>query len=489
MKSNIGRKSGARAALRPLSCIIDSSDFCRNHSRMADRGTRKSGTGAEPLERALEIVVGEPPAAPLPAALPPEMFTGPGLIALADLLPVMTAYVDRSETFRFVNKPYADWLEMPRKDILGKTMRERVGEEVYAARKALIDAAMAGERKFFAATFDHPTRGTLALQVDYVPWVARGSSEPNGICLVLADMTEPRATERALRESEERFRRIANSAPVLMWVTRLDRVRDFVNPAYAEFVGLPLEEARVYDWRQAIHPDDVERLVAESLAGEASLQRFTLEARYRRHDGEYRWLRSVSSPRFRPDGELAGFIGVANDITLAKEAELELRRQVEERTRALALSEARFRAVFDTVLEVLVLMEPDGTVVELNEQEAPWRSRNAKDAIGRKVWDAPTLQNYPQQIALMKRAVKQAAAGNLFEQEVRMERDGAPTAHLDVSVQPVRDEQGKVIYLLFEARDITDLKTAQEQLRQSQKMEALGQLTGGIAHDFNNLLT
>ena len=219
------------------------------------------------------------------------------------------------------------------------------------------------------------------------------------------------------------------------------------------------------------------------------MKTFTLEGRFRRGDGTYRWLRSTSSPRFGPDGEHIGFIGAATDITLAKEAELELKRQVSEQTRELALSEARFRAVFDTVLEVLVLMEPDGTVVELNRKEAPWRHQNPREAIGRKLWDAPTLQMYPQHKALMKKAIKQAAAGELFEEEVRMERDGAATAYLQVSVQPVHGSDGKIIYLLFEARDITDLKAAQEQLRQSQKMEALGQLTGGIAHDFNNLLT
>jgi PAS domain S-box-containing protein len=197
----------------------------------------------------------------------------------------------------------------------------------------------------------------------------------------------------------------------------------------------------------------------------------------------------VSQPRFGPDGELVGFIGVGTDITLAKEAELELRRQVEEQTRELALSEARFRSVFDTVLEVLVLMEPDGTIVELNRKQAPWRSENAREAIGRKIWDAPTFAMYPQHKPLMRQAVRQAAAGKMFNQEVRLERPGASAAHLDVSVEPVRGPGGEIIYLLFEARDITELKAAQEQLRQSQKMEALGQLTGGIAHDFNNLLT
>jgi PAS domain S-box-containing protein len=351
--------------------------------------------------------------------------------------------------------------------------------------------ALAGERTFYASEFDHATRGHVAVQSDYVPWADR-SGEVRGIIILFEDVTEQRIYEKALKESEERFRRIANSAPALMWVTRIDRVRDFVNEAYATFACGPdctIEEARTLDWKARIHPDDVERIVGESIAGEASLQPFTLEGRYRRWDGEYRWLRTVSQPRFGPDGELIGFIGVGTDITLAKEAELELRHQVEEQTRELTLSEARFRAVFDTVLEVLVLMEPDGTVVELNRKEAPWRAENAREAVGRKIWDAPTLAMYPQHRALMKRAVREAAAGRLFNEEVRLERDGAAAAHLDVSVQPVRGPDGEVLYLLFEARDITELKAAQEQLRQSQKMEALGQLTGGIAHDFNNLLT
>src|SRR5690349_6550777 len=107
---------------------------------------------------------------PLPLDMPGSMFTGPGLLQLADLLPVMTAYVDRDEVFRFVNKPYAEWMGVPRKDLLGTTMRAQLGEKNYAARKPMIRAALGGERTFFAATYEHPTRGTLALQIDYVPW-------------------------------------------------------------------------------------------------------------------------------------------------------------------------------------------------------------------------------------------------------------------------------------------------------------------------------
>jgi PAS domain S-box-containing protein len=415
----------------------------------------------------------------------------PAMLAIADILPVMVAYVDRDLNYRFLNKPLAEWLGWRRKDVIGKHLRDVIGATAFAERKPMYEKALSGERVFFASEFEHPERGQLVVQTDYVPW-ADPSGAVRGLIIVVTDVTEQRSAERALRESEARFRRIANSAPAMMWVTRLDRVRDFVNDAYAEFAcgpGCDSEEARTLDWHERIHPEDVERIVAESIAGEKSLQPFTLEGRYRRHDGEYRWLRSVSQPRFGPDGELVGFIGVATDITLAKEAELELRRQVEEQTRELALSEAQFRAVFEAALEVMVLLTPDGTVIAVNNRREVGRHPHPEDAIGKKLWDAPTLAAYPKHVATMKRGIAAAARGKVFTTEVKMEREGVSTAYLDVSVQPVRGPDGAILYLLFEARDMTELKAAQEQLRQSQKMEALGQLTGGIAHDFNNLLT
>ena len=76
-------------------------------------------------------------------------------------------------------------------------------------------------------------------------------------------------------------------------------------------------------------------MIAETLAGEASGEAFAIEARFEMNPGEWRWMRAVSQPRFGPDGELVGYIGVSTDVTLAKESELELRRMVEDRTAEL----------------------------------------------------------------------------------------------------------------------------------------------------------
>ena len=450
-----------------------------------------TGAKSKASKRGEEKTRGPAPTAGQAGHLPTEFFTPDGMLALADLLPVMTAYFDPELRLQFLNKRLAEWIERPRSELLGLHIRDVIGEATFAMREPMLAAALAGERQFFVADFHHPARGPLAVQTEYIPWV-RPDGTVAGFVVVSQDVTEQRTAERALRESEERFRRIANSAPAMMWVTRLDRVRDFVNDHYVEFVlgpGSSREAAGKLDWRERLHPDDHDRIVAESIAGEAACKPFTLEARYRRYDGEYRWLRSVSQPRFGPGGELVGFIGVATDITVAKEGELELKREVDERTAQLARSEAQFRAVFEAALEVMVLLEPDGTIIAVNHRREAWRYSNPDEAIGAKLWDAPTLRAYPQHIPLMKKGIAQAAKGKPFNTEVAMERPGSPTAHLDVAIQPVRDPAGKIMYLLFEARDITELKAAQEQLRQSQKMEALGQLTGGIAHDFNNLLT
>jgi PAS domain S-box-containing protein len=130
--------------------------------------------------------------------------------------------------------------------------------------------------------------------------------------------------QRALESTEARFRALADSAPVLMWVTHINGKREFANATYVEYLG-PDHDPLDFDWRKVLHPDDLPRILQEQVAGEASRKLFSLEARFRRHDGEYRWIRSVSQPRWAPDGAFDGFIGVGYDVSDTKRAEDDLK--------------------------------------------------------------------------------------------------------------------------------------------------------------------
>src|SRR5882724_11268042 len=214
------------------------------------------------------------------------------------------------------------------------------------------------------------------------------------------DVTDQMLAQATLRESEERFRLIADSTPVPVWVTKLDRTRSFANQAYLDFLGLPFEQAIVFDWRKVLHPDDLPRILQEQVAGESSLKPFVLEARYRNARGEWRWLRSESQPRWDPTGKHIGFIGVAHDITAAKQAESDLRRlneilelRISERTAQLESNEAQMRAIFETSHQYQALLNPHGDVLYANKTALAGIRANAADVIGRPFWETPWFRS------------------------------------------------------------------------------------------------
>jgi len=357
--------------------------------------------------------------------------------------------------------------------------------------------ALAGRSEDYSAEYRivRPNDG----QTRWINVIAKIERDASGRALRLVgahiDVTERMLAQETLRESEERFRQIANSAPVPMWVTKLDRTRSFANQAYLDFLGLPFEEAIVFDWRKALHPDDLPRILQAQIAGESSLKPFVLEARYRRADGEWRRLRSESQPRWDPTGKHIGFIGVAHDVTAAKQAEIDLRQlnevleqRIVERTAQLESSEAQMRAIFETSNQYQGLLNQTGEVVYANKTALAGIRAEAAEIIGKPFWETPWFSDTDGMCDVVHDGFAAVLKGEAVRTEMQL-RLPIGNRYFDFTMRPLFDRHGAVIGAVPEAVDVTERRLGEEALRQSQKMEAVGQLTGGVAHDFNNLLT
>ncbi len=133
-----------------------------------------------------------------------------------------------------------------------------------------------------------------------------------------------RRSEVALRESEERFRLMANGAPVMVWTAQPDMATDFFSSTALEFTGLRMEQLLGDGWLERVHPDDRDRCTSSYSAAFEAQQSFRVEYRFPRADGAYRWILDSGVPRYTPDGGFAGFIGCAIDITDRREMEQSL---------------------------------------------------------------------------------------------------------------------------------------------------------------------
>ncbi|HEV2730383.1 MAG TPA: PAS domain S-box protein, partial [Terriglobales bacterium] len=161
-----------------------------------------------------------------------------------------------------------------------------------------------------------------------VRWVAAGgkfyyanNGDPERMLGIAVDITDRKQAENAVKESEERFRLVANTAPVMIWMSGVDKLCDYFNLPWLEFTGRTLEAELGNGWSEGVHPDDLRECLDTYAQAFDRRDPFRMQYRLRRQDGEYRWLLDVGVPRFAPDGSFAGYIGSCMDITERKVSE------------------------------------------------------------------------------------------------------------------------------------------------------------------------
>jgi PAS domain S-box-containing protein len=160
----------------------------------------------------------------------------------------------------------------------------------------------------------------------------------------VVDITERKLMEAGLRESEERFRLVANTAPVMIWMSGTDKLCTFFNQGWLEFTGRSMEQQMGQGWSSGVHPNDLSTcLKIYSEAFDARTE-FKMEYRLRRFDGEFRWIVDSGTPRYAPDGSFQGYIGSCIDITESKLNQEELQKSLRFEMLLTELS-ARFVAV------------------------------------------------------------------------------------------------------------------------------------------------
>ncbi|HEX4663135.1 MAG TPA: PAS domain S-box protein, partial [Terriglobales bacterium] len=283
--------------------------------------------------------------------------------------------------------------------------------------------------------------------------------------------------ERALRESEQRFKVITEAMPVMVWMAGTDKLCTYFNKSWLDFVGRTLEQEWGNGWAENVHPDDFERCLQIYVTSFDAHQPFEMHYRLRHHSGEFRWILDHGVPRYASDGTFEGYVGGCLDIHEQKQAA--------EKMNAAFLVSQRLAAIVDSSNDAIVSKDLNGIVTSWNPAAERIFGYTPEEMIGHSIRKVipPELQHDEERI------LASISRGERIEhfQTVRLTKSGK-RLEVSLTISPVKDGSGRIVGAAKIARDITEQKKAEHALRTTEKLASVGKLAATVAHEINNPL-
>jgi PAS domain S-box-containing protein len=356
-------------------------------------------------------------------------------------------YLDVSESFE-------RWTGWRREDVIGRTPFD-IGLWVNPAERSEF------VKQLLADGFVHNLEVRYRRK-DGGEMVCLGSAElieiENEPCAlsVIADISERKRAQEALKESESRFRLLADTAPVLIWMAGTDKLCTYCNRPWLNFTGRSMESELGTGWTEGIHSEDFKRRCNTYTEAFDRREEFRMEYRLRRHDGEYRWVLDIGVPRFDESRSFLGYIGVAIDVTEHRLAD-EVR--------------SRYATIVESTDDAIIGLDANGIVASWNKGAEQLFGYSAKEAIGRTIGFLSPTDRPEDGPNVLKRALK----GEVLRQyeTVRRRKDGT-RVEVSLTVSPIADGEGRIIGVSGIARDSTERKRAEAELeKHRQHLEEL----------------